>query len=224
MAEGEYFRQALSNFMFETASGGAIRHLADHGYTVEEISKKLDFPTPLERIQDTVWKHFLDKGVLLLEEPGTKRKQESYDFIEEYDGYGRKSFRRVLVRDFGGEAIQWKEAVFCEERDGGLLPYLLKHCDIDIKKTSAYISCDFGLRSRREPERFLQVLEVLDKPERDYILGLPWERRMVYHRLDERICRIVAGLYKNREYQGWCYLVEEKEKMRIARPEGVRSI
>lgn len=103
MVEQEYFRQALSNFTFETASGGAIRHLADHGYTIQEIGKKLDFPTPLERIQDTVWKHFLDRGILLLEEPGTGKKQEAYDFVAEYDGYGRKSFRRVTVQNFGGE-------------------------------------------------------------------------------------------------------------------------
>ena len=47
MGEQEYFKNALSNFMFEAASGGAIRHLADLGYTVKQISKKLEFPTPL---------------------------------------------------------------------------------------------------------------------------------------------------------------------------------
>lgn len=217
MAEQEYFREALANFAFEAASGGAIRHLADRGYTVEEISKKLDFPTPLARIQSTVWKHFLDKGILLLHEPGTGTRQESYDFVAEYDCYGRKSFRRVTVQNFGGEPIQWKEDIFREERDGMLLNYLLKHCDADMGKAPAYISCDFGLRSRREPARYFQVLKILEKPEQDYILGLPWERQMIYHRLDQRICRIVARLYKNREYEGWCYLIEEEKKVRIGK-------
>lgn len=215
MAEQEYFRQALANFMFEAASGGAIRHLADHGYTVEEISKKLDFPTPLDRIGNTVWKHFLDKGILLLYEPGTGMGQGAYDFVVEYDQYGKKSFRRVTVQDFRKGPIQWKETVFCEERDGMLLAYLSKYCDTDNQKSSAYISCDFGLRSRREPERFRQALETLEKPEREYILGLPWERRMVYHRLDHRMCRIVDRLYRNGEYGGWGYFMEKKEKMRI---------
>lgn len=216
MADQKYFIQALSNFMFETASGGAIRHLADHGYTVGEILERLDFSTPLERIQDTVWKHFLDKGILLLDEPGMGKKQEAYEFVAEYDNYGRKTFRRVTVQDFGGEPIQWKETFFREEKDTSLLTYLLKHCELDVQRNFAYVSCDFGLRSRREPERFMQALEVLEKPQRDYILGLPWERRMVYHRLDQRMCRIVARLYEQKEYQGWCYFIEKKEKMSIS--------
>lgn len=215
MAEQEYFRQALSNFTFETASGGAIRHLADRGYTVGEIAKKLDFPTPLERIQDTVWKHLVDRGILLLEEPGTGKKQEAYDFIAEYDRFGRKSFRRVTVQDYGGEPVLWKESVFDKEKDGVLEAFLLKHSVLEGEKASAYVSCDFGLTSRQEPERFSEALEALEKPEREYILGLPWERRVVYHRLDERMCRIVAGLHGAGQYQGWCYVMEEKKKVRI---------
>lgn len=214
MQEQEYFKQALSNFTFEIASGGAIRHLADHGYTVEEIAEKLDFPTPHERIQDTVWKHFLEKGVLLFEEPGTGKKRETYDFVTEYDEYGRKSFRRVTVADCNDEPIVWKESVFCEERDGALFAFLTEHCAAN-GEAAAYISCDFGLRSKREPDRFLEALQVLEKPERDYILGLPWERRLVYHRLDRRMRRIVAELYQNGEYHGCCYFMEKKEKVKL---------
>lgn len=212
MAEQEYFRQVLSNFTFEMASGGAIRHLADHGYTVEEISRKLDFPTPRERIQDIVWKHFLDRGILLLDEPGTGKKRETYDFVAEYDSWGRKSFRKVTVQDFGGETIPWNEIDFCEEKDGEFFSYLLKGCR---EGKTAYVACDFGLRSRREPERLLQALEVLERPEREYVLGLPWERRLVYHRLDMRMCRIVARLYGEGEYHGWCYFMEERKKVRV---------
>lgn len=34
MSKENYFQKALSNFTFEVASDGAIRHLAEHGYTV----------------------------------------------------------------------------------------------------------------------------------------------------------------------------------------------
>ena len=63
MAEQDFFHAALANFMFDTASSGAIRHLADRGYTVEQIRKHLDFPTPYDRIQKTVWEHFLHTSI-----------------------------------------------------------------------------------------------------------------------------------------------------------------
>ena len=56
-----------------------------------------------------------------MDEPGTGKKQEAYEFVAEYDNYGRKTFRRVTVQDFGGEPIQWKETFFCEEKDKNLL-------------------------------------------------------------------------------------------------------
>lgn len=217
MAEQEYFKQALSNFTFDVASGGAIRHLADHGYTAEEISKRLDFPTPFERVQDTIWKHYLETGVLLLEEPGTGAKRETFDFVTEYDEYGRKSFRRVTVRDHSREPILWKKSVFHKEQDGELLSFLSKKC-AENGEASAYISCDFGLRSKREPEQFLKALQVLEKPERDYILGLPWERRLAYHRLNERMRSITAVLYRHGEYHGCCYFMDRKEMVTIQLP------
>ena len=67
--EQTYFQKALSDFVYDMASGGAIRHLADLGYTVRQIQEKLDFPTPYERIQRTVWKHLLDTGVIFPESP-----------------------------------------------------------------------------------------------------------------------------------------------------------
>ena len=49
MAEQEYFKNALSDFTYEAASGGAIRHLADLGYTVKQICEQLSFPTAISR-------------------------------------------------------------------------------------------------------------------------------------------------------------------------------
>lgn len=40
MAVKDYFQNALSNFTHEVASGGAIRHLAEPGYTVKQITEK----------------------------------------------------------------------------------------------------------------------------------------------------------------------------------------
>ena len=85
MSEPEYFKNALSNFTFEAACGGAIRHLADLGCTVKQITEQLDFPTSYERVQKAVWKHLLDTGVICLTPPGNGEAAEKTEFIKDYD-------------------------------------------------------------------------------------------------------------------------------------------
>lgn len=212
MAEQEYFKNALANFTFDVASGGAIRHLADRGYTAEEILKKLDFPTPLDRIQKTIWQHFLDTEVLLLEEPGKGGQREIYEYVTEYDQYGRKSFRRVTTEVRDRASVVWKERRFSEASDGRLLDFLTERCR-ENGEESAYISCDFGLKSCRDPEGFRREMELLKERQRKYVTGIPWERRMAYHRLDERMREIAAVLYEHGAYHGNCYFAARKEKV-----------
>lgn len=90
----EIFQQTLANFTHDVASGDAIRHLADRGLTVLEIKEKLDFPTPIERIQKTVWEHYLNSGVVCLEEP-TKEPHMRVHYEKVQGSYGKTSFRRV---------------------------------------------------------------------------------------------------------------------------------
>ncbi len=228
MENQHYFQQALSNFMFDVASGGAIRHLTDLDYTVEQIRKQLDFPTPYDRIQQTVWEHLLHTGVICLQEPGTGRRAEEYEYVTEYDSYGRKSFRRVVKeredgfqegeRKAGGEeALSWKEEIFSSRAPGSLASCLAERCAANGEET-AYFSCDFGLRSRREAGRYEKVLALLEDNDREYVTGLPWERRMVYHRLNRRMQRIAACLYEGGELEGVCYFLLRREKLRITIP------
>ena len=57
MAEKEFFHKALADFAFDVASGGAIRHLADRGYTAKQIAGELDFSVPFEKVRQAVWDH-----------------------------------------------------------------------------------------------------------------------------------------------------------------------
>ncbi len=45
------FEESLQNFTRDFAYGGAIRHLADHGYTAEQILKEYKYPLSLETVQ-----------------------------------------------------------------------------------------------------------------------------------------------------------------------------
>ena len=93
--DNKYFTQALSDFMFDAASGGAIRHLADQGYSVREIAEKIAFPTPMVKIQEIVWKRLIETGVIFLENPDEIRGTEKISYVKDYSSTGKTSFRRV---------------------------------------------------------------------------------------------------------------------------------
>ena len=158
------FRKALSDFSFDVASGGAIRHLTDLGYTVKQIQERLDFPTPYERIQKAVWERLADTGVILTEEPGPERAQEKVRYVREYDSYGKASFRRVM------------EESPRTETEG------------------SFLACEFGIVQYKDTEKYRKVLEALGEKQAEYIDGLPWPKRRVWHRADERMLEIERRL------------------------------
>ena len=61
----KYFEEALSDFVHDVASGRAIRHLVKQGYTTDQIMQRLDFPTPRERVEQTVYRYMIENGIIL---------------------------------------------------------------------------------------------------------------------------------------------------------------
>lgn len=215
MSEQNYFQSALSNFIFEAASGGAIRHLTDLGYTVREIMERLDVPTPYEKVQKAVWQRLLDTGVVLLEEPGSESGREEVTYVRDYDRYGKPSFRRVVTpvgQNTAGQGVIWRESCMDEKND---IAIYLKQKSMENGEESSYVSCDFGLRLAEGAASPLQLDVISEKTHREYIQGLPWERRLCYHRLDKRMREIIAALYRGGEYHGICYFGKTGEKVRV---------
>lgn len=212
--EQKYFKKALSDFTFEMASGGAIRHLADRGYTVGEIVKMLDFPTPYERVGDLVRKHFLETGVLLLDEPTKEAGPEKYEYVADYDEYGRKSFRKVVLEERREVSSCWSENSFDQKKSGGLSYFLKEKCQIN-GEAFCYVSCRFGLDLKRDPNGFEDLLSLLEPLERDYIMGIFSERRILYHQLNHRMGKIVVRLYESIGYEGYCYFIKTREKIKL---------
>jgi len=93
--EENTFQQAVRNFAHDLASGDAVRHLADRGMTVTEITAHLSFPTKKELVTEMVWKHYLNTGRIRLEEPvgGTVRK---VSYVKEEGSLGKTSLRQVV--------------------------------------------------------------------------------------------------------------------------------
>lgn len=87
------FNKALGNFVNDAAAGGAVRHLADLGYSIVDIETELNYPISREKIAAFMWEHFVKIGKICLEEP--KLTHEKTYFVKEQDEFGRVSFRKV---------------------------------------------------------------------------------------------------------------------------------
>lgn len=83
MSDNKYFKAALSDFAFDAAFGDSIRHLHNSGYTPEEIYKYLDSGSlSVDRIRDVIRRY----------EDTRNDNDGSYEYVKEYDSYGRASF------------------------------------------------------------------------------------------------------------------------------------
>ena len=78
-----YFSSALSSFTTEVAYKESIRRLYDKGLSIDEIIKNCIYP-----VNENIVKSVID------EYESSKQKPKS-TYIEEYDQYGRKSFRKL---------------------------------------------------------------------------------------------------------------------------------
>lgn len=214
MAENDYFKQALSSFAMDMASGGAIKHLTNQGYTVQQIANKLDFPTPYEKVQELVWKQMIENGCLLLEEPGNGTEHEKVDYIQETDSLGRKSFRKVVVSCENDTRIHWKEWNYTWKSEDSFRAFLDERC-VKNGEQDSYVRCDFGLRKYRDPKGYERTIQKLTAQQKEYILGLPWELRPVYHQLNLRMREIVATLYAAGEFHGCLYFRKTREKITL---------
>ena len=213
MAEHEYFQHALSDFTFDLANGGAIRPLTDRGYTVWQIMEHLAVLANYEKVQQTVWKHLIERRIILLQEPGTNTQREQERYVKEYGAFGKTSFRRVSVPDETRLQTPLRDISYTRG-DKDVLEWIMEKRKKNGRE-SAYISCDFGRMKQEEPKRYEACLSILDDRQRDYIDGLPWNRQTAYHRLDARMFEITGRLLELGQYSGSCYFLKLGEKLSL---------
>lgn len=210
--DNKYFENALSGFIFDMAAGSAIRHLADKGYTVKRIKDNIGYPVPFEKIQQTVWNYFLAEKILLDTEPGSKPMQDKITYTEKINKYGRKSFCGTVTRQQDYREILWEVTEYNKENKQNFFHYISEKCNKHEEK-EAYISCDFGIIQNKDLEKFHEITSVLSQRQQEYITGLPWPCRRVYHRLDLQMQEIAGSLYEKGLYSGNCYFTRTCEKI-----------
>lgn len=165
--KGGYFQAALSDFMFDVAAGGAIRHLTDRGHSVEQIMKELDYPVARSKVEKAVYRHLVESGILMSALPAENEKIRIHQLRTDIEK-DRNKFRAELVKHI--------------EKYG---------------EANSYMECPFGLWMRDDEKKLQQVLSVLTSREREYILGIRWEYSVMYHRLNDRMREIGMKLGAN---------------------------
>lgn len=225
MDEPSYFQNALSSFVMDAACGGAIRHLADIGYTLDQIVERLDYPAPRAKVQRIMMDYLYENRMLLKEEPSAKLFAAKEVFVQEQDAFGRRSMRKIAIdpnsqRSMAGasdseillqeqnktQAILWKESIYDPKRDGKLTELLHRKCEQNGEGYS-YVSCPFG--------ELKNGLRCLNNRQRDYIQGIRWDQPVLYHRLNQRMLEIIVKLYGAGAYSGACFFVTGREKLII---------
>jgi hypothetical protein len=198
------FRDALTNLTYDVASGDAIVHLAKQGYLPQEIKEMLDFPTSYERVQESFWKYLVDEKIIVEEKCELGKRREKVNFVTDYDSYGHKSLRRVVEYENGDLAKNiddFLHSTYTQAADGNFADFLKK-----LSESETYVSCDFGMRREN-------AFDVLTDREKLYMEGIPWKRKLVWHRLDKRMLKILPVLYEM-SYHG--ILVSLKKEKQIS--------
>lgn len=161
-----YFEAALSDFVFDVAAGGAIRHLVDRGHSVEQIMKELDYPVPRAKVEKAVYRHLTESGILIDQLPSEDGKMRIH-LLQEKDS--RKLYEAMTryIEEYGIE--------------------------------NSYMECPFGKWMKNDENKLLQVLSCLTSREQEYILGIRWDRNVMYHRLNDRMREIAIKLSRHTE-------------------------
>lgn len=160
--KNQYFNEALSDFTHDVASGRAIRHMVNLGYTVNQIMERLDYPTPRSRVEQTVCRCLLENGTLLEQLPVPEDQLQSISLSPSSSSRFYTVFNDRLNRN---------------------------------GTDHSYVSCPFGTIRRDREIRMQKLLACLTSRERDYILGIPWHPRIVYHSLNDRMREISVQLF-----------------------------
>lgn len=169
-----YFEAALFDFVFDVAAGGAIRHLTDRGYSVEQIMRELSYPAPRAKVEKAVYRYLTDSRILLTKLPG------------ESGTPGIRCLRGEKGTDFSQR---------------------LTDAVVESGEKNAYMECPFGGWRKTNEKLFAQTIACLTGREQEYLLGIRWERDVMYHRLNDRMREIALKLVKNTEWEWKFYFL-----------------
>lgn len=226
-----YFKSALSNFATEVACGGAVRHLTDAGFSLDQMIDRLDYPTPRAKVQKLMMARLYETHVLLKEEPSLALFEPKQVYVQDQDAFGRRSMRKTSVDLFSQKSmtdmpnmttmtesdkmgrLKWRENIYTQHSGIKLTNVLHQKCEENGEKYS-YVSCEFSyLNQCQGGLAEIETLQSLNNRQKEYLLGIDWELPVIYHRLNQRMREVIVKLYDAGQYSGACYFLSTGEKL-----------
>jgi hypothetical protein len=200
----EFFQEALSDFTFDVAGGRAICHLVDLGYSTAQIMERLDYPMPRARVEQCVYRYMKEKGILLDDLPEPEGGWQDVRPSAWTEGELYRCIRNCMQRN--GEELSY---VSC--------PFGAWSRSCELQRGTSCLA-DPGLYSEQIREAgkagIAQKLSPLTSRERDYILGIPWEKKIMYHRLTSRMLEISVQLAVHSPEELTFYFLQSRERLR----------
>ncbi|MCM1273540.1 MAG: hypothetical protein NC225_09300 [Clostridium sp.] len=88
MGDNKYFHAALSKMVSEFAYADSVIRLHEKGLSPEKIREQLLYPVSIGQINKVIADY--EKN---------KQSESQYEYVQETNEYGRKSFRRVRKKE-----------------------------------------------------------------------------------------------------------------------------
>lgn len=243
MDEPSYFQSALSSFVTDAACGGAIRHLVDIGYTLDQIVERLDYPAPRAKVQRIMMDHLYESRVLLKEEPSAKLFAAKEAFVQEQDAFGRRSMRKIKADQSGQTNVtsvtetnfgnhdresamdSADSAMSRQQESSARTKTILWRESIYDPRRDGKLTALLHRKSEQRGEGYSYVscpfgelkngLRCLNNRQRDYLQGIRWDQPVLYHRLNQRMLEIIGKLYEAGVYSGAAFFATGREKITI---------
>ncbi|MDO4344001.1 MAG: hypothetical protein Q4C50_04270 [Eubacteriales bacterium] len=123
--------------------------------------------------------------------------------------------KKVLLEDLPLAREDMKpvnEKVFSEAR----LCWKLREYIQKNGEEQSYVACPFGMIRKDRKARLEKMFSCLTARERNYLLGIPWEPKMTYHRLNSRMLEISVCMALHGETSMEFYFLKTKERLTIS--------
>ena len=219
MSTEKEFDKALDRMKNSFAGKDGIIHLFEQGYSFSEIQSALDFPFSMEKIGRTIWEYQISNENILLRDPLSGQGKDNSTYVKTVGAFGKQSFVKVVSDESEKKEVKYKKMILNVSHDifNVLAGTEIGKVEQFMKDNSTggpdYVSLDFGRLKTRSGNEWIAMVTSLTGSEREYVENLPWQNSIgsIYHRIDDRLIKVLYSLERSGFLPGVYYFAINEE-------------